>query len=413
MSFSFSLKKSSATKPAAGTGEAPAGTVRAPLAVFQEALEAEALEAEQEQQKPSRLSLSHFSRPAGKIDKEKVEKLLQQDPQALSYDEVYDQVSCNAAKEQQQRSHAHYTYLGYTEDIKDKIAKDNLVADTLAAEAAAAAKATGASTSPLGTSPGAPGGASGAPQARYIGKFVVKAQRRQVEKEIIKERQMKKEREREGAVPEEVFVTSAYKARLEERRKIMEELERQDERDRQSAADKQKDLSSFHSYLLKSGASTRSAVGASPAASAAAGAAATAAAAAARASAGHRQPEAAGAAAPAAKSGQVKTSPAALKAESPAAASHSQSPQQQQQQNKEEKTSVKAEPANDVHSSPATPSGSSSSSRRTPITEDMVLPFKRSAGPKTLPVPDKLSPADIAGARARYLQLKKLKTEAK
>ena len=154
MSFSFSLKKSSAAKPAAGArplaaaaapaaaAAAPAaGGPRAPLDVFKQALDEEAEAAEhllQQQKKGNkipRLTLDHFSRKNNIQEKEIINNLLQQDPQALSYDEVYEQVSSTAAKEQQQKAQSHRIYLGYTKDIQEKINKDRQTADILAAEA--------------------------------------------------------------------------------------------------------------------------------------------------------------------------------------------------------------------------------------------------------------------------------------
>ncbi|PFH33610.1 hypothetical protein BESB_078260 [Besnoitia besnoiti] len=103
------------------------------------------------------------------------------------------------------------------------------------------------------------------PPSRFISKLVLSARRRELEREIIEERQLQKERE--GDKNDEVFVTSAYKQRLEERRLLALELEEQERRDRENAADKKADLSSFHAHLLRAGHASRSGAGV-PAASA-------------------------------------------------------------------------------------------------------------------------------------------------
>lgn len=364
MSFSFSIKKaSSAAKLAAAAAvSAKSAATRAPLSVFKEALEAEE---ESEKQQAFRPTLSAFAAKSDKKQKEKISNLLKEDPKALAYDEVYDQVSSNTAKEQQRRAQSRRLYLGYTEDIKEKIEKDGATADALATDA-------GPSKCPQGS--------EGA-QPRFISKLLVQAQRRQIEREIIKERQLQKDREREGETETEVFVTSAYKARLEERKKIQLELERQEAIDAARAADKQKDLTSFHAYLLKSGAATRSATAATP-------------------------PTHPPTSSPFAACATVKTETpvaGALKNESRASP---QPPQQQQKQEQKQMEEVKEElPESSCRNSC---SGSSSSSK-SPIDAEAVLPFKRSAEPKTLPVPDKLSSKELADARSRYLQRKRLK----
>ncbi|PHJ24457.1 nuclear speckle splicing regulatory protein 1 [Cystoisospora suis] len=93
------------------------------------------------------------------------------------------------------------------------------------------------------------------PPSQFISKLVLSAKRRELEREIVEERQLKKERE--GTKNDEVFVTSAYKQRLEERRLLQLELEKQELRDQANSADKQEDLTSFHSHLLRSGHASR------------------------------------------------------------------------------------------------------------------------------------------------------------
>ncbi|KAL8431960.1 hypothetical protein Efla_002797 [Eimeria flavescens] len=404
MSFSFSIKKAAnAGKPGASAGAAAAkgaGAPRgAPLSAFREALEAEE---EREKQEASRPTLSTFAAKPQRREKERLEELLKANPDALAYDEVYDQVSSGTAKEQQMRSQSRRLYLGYTEDIKEKIAKDAATADALAADAVGG---------PQGGSQGGPSptpeatGKGSSPPPRFIGKLLVQAQRRQIEREIIQERQLQKEREREGGAADEVFVTAAYRQRLEERRLIQQELEMREARDAARAADKQKDLSSFHAYLLRSGAATRSAAAASAAPAthsslpSAAAAAAPDAAAAAPAAAAAASPAAAPRLKPeGAKGAAVKLEPSSS-TQQQQQQQQAQQQQQQQEQQKEEKSELP---------SPAAPRSSSSIS---PVDKEAVLPFNRAAERKLLPVPERLTRADLAKARARYLQRKKQKTE--
>ncbi|KAL8453001.1 hypothetical protein Emag_002087 [Eimeria magna] len=417
MSFSFSIKKASsgpkaAAIPAAAAGPKGGGAPRGPLKEFQEAAEAEEERAQQEAARPR---LSSFSQKTERKDKEKLEALLRENPEALAYDEVYDKVSSGSAKEQQQKSQARRLYLGYTEDIKDKIEKDGATADALAAEAGPPPHG-----GPSPTTAGSPGGPL--PPPRFIGKLLVQAQRRQIEREIIQERQLQKEREREGAPADEVFVTGAYKQRLEERRRVQQELEMQEARDAARAPDKQTDLSSFHAYLLKSGAATRSAAATTPNTAAAATATPTPPssppppAAAAAAAAATRMATPAAVISPAAGAAPTKSepalSPAACKPEirlSPP--QKQQQPKHQQQQEQQEQQQQQAGEAKGEEGISVDRSSSSRSrSGLSPIDKDAVLPFKRSAAPKTLPVPEKLSAEALAGARARYLARKKQKT---
>ncbi|OEH76810.1 uncharacterized protein LOC34622515 [Cyclospora cayetanensis] len=385
MSFSFSIKKASnapSTSDSAASRRAPntaaqgtaTGAATGTLAAFREALEAEGSAESEQQTAVVRPSLSFFSRKPNKKEQERTEELLKQDPKALAYDDIYEQVGSSSAKERQNKAQTRRTYLGYTEDIKDKIAKDGATADALAADAGAT---EGCSLSPLGGVKGEAGSEEGrrGPAARFIGKLLVQAQRRQLEREIIQERQVQKEREREGGAAEEVFVTAAYRARIEERLKVQQELERQEARD--AARGKQKDLSAFHAYLLKSGAATRSEGDTCLAADHAPAAA-------------------------------EPTSPAVKRSETAASSVKTQSsaPQQHERQARRElDEEIKGEQLLD------TSPGPSSISSKMPLTSDMVLPFKRAAEPKVQPVPEKLSNKALASARARYLNRKKLKTE--
>lgn len=79
------------------------------------------------------------------------------------------------------------------------------------------------------------------------------AEKRKVEQEMRSERKVQKEREAEGEQfqDKEAFVTSAYKAVLEERKKAQEELEREEMREAVFDVTKQGNLNSFYRGLYK------------------------------------------------------------------------------------------------------------------------------------------------------------------
>ncbi|KAJ2860443.1 hypothetical protein GGI22_002714, partial [Coemansia erecta] len=75
---------------------------------------------------------------------------------------------------------------------------------------------------------------------KYMEKLMETAKRRQVQQEVVKERVLEKERQREGEMyaDKETFVTSAYKELKDQRQQLVKEEEKQDEEDsRKSAAD--------------------------------------------------------------------------------------------------------------------------------------------------------------------------------
>ena len=63
-------------------------------------------------------------------------------------------------------------------------------------------------------------------QSKYIAKLKKVADRRKLEQEIIYERKVQRDMEREGKQSEDqdTYLTSAYRKKLEERRKLEEEL---------------------------------------------------------------------------------------------------------------------------------------------------------------------------------------------
>lgn len=96
------------------------------------------------------------------------------------------------------------------------------------------------------------------PASRFIGKLQQAAWRRQLEREIIQEKLLQRQQEADTQKGE-VFVTAAYKRRLEERKQLALQLEQQEARDTKHAVEKQKDLFSFHAHLLRSGHGSRTA----------------------------------------------------------------------------------------------------------------------------------------------------------
>lgn len=127
-----------------------------------------------------------------------IEKALKEDPSVFEYDEVYDQM-----KEQKEK-------------INPKVKETSN-------------------------------------EPKYIAGIMKAAAKRQMEFEKLKERKVQKEREAEGDLwlDKEVFVTSAYKKKLEEREKLEEEERRQDQIETLLDVRKQKDLSGFYFSMLK------------------------------------------------------------------------------------------------------------------------------------------------------------------
>lgn len=95
-------------------------------------------------------------------------------------------------------------------------------------------------------------------QAKYINRLLVAAEKRKVEYETRVERKVQKEREAEGDKykDKEVFVTAAYREKLEALKKAAEEAQREEYLENIGDVRKQKDLSGFyrHMYEQKLGA---------------------------------------------------------------------------------------------------------------------------------------------------------------
>eukprot|EP00923_Selenidium_pygospionis_P020417 GHVN01035284.1.p3 GENE.GHVN01035284.1~~GHVN01035284.1.p3 ORF type:complete len:354 (-),score=64.38 GHVN01035284.1:6167-7228(-) len=88
------------------------------------------------------------------------------------------------------------------------------------------------------------------PASRYIQNLKKTSQVREIEQEIVQNRVLKKEREREKFEPAEVFVTSSYRKVLEARCATEEALRKQDEIDERNDVTKQSNLTAFHRVLL-------------------------------------------------------------------------------------------------------------------------------------------------------------------
>lgn len=90
-------------------------------------------------------------------------------------------------------------------------------------------------------------------EPKYIVGIMKAAAKRKMEYEKIQERKIHKEREAEGDMwsDKEVFVTTAYRKKMEERQKIEEEERRQEEIENLLDVRKQKDLRGFYSAMLK------------------------------------------------------------------------------------------------------------------------------------------------------------------
>lgn len=95
-------------------------------------------------------------------------------------------------------------------------------------------------------------------QSKYINKLLVAAEKRKIEYESRVERKVQKEREAEGDKfkDKEVFVTAAYRQKLEAMKKAEEEAQREEYLESIGDVKKQKDLSGFyrHMYEQKLGA---------------------------------------------------------------------------------------------------------------------------------------------------------------
>ncbi|XP_011188904.2 nuclear speckle splicing regulatory protein 1 [Zeugodacus cucurbitae] len=126
------------------------------------------------------------------------EKALKEDPTVFQYDELYDEMESKREQEQ---------------EVKSKEPK----------------------------------------KPKYIGRLMEFAERRKLENELRVERQVQKEREEEGEEfkDKESFVTSTYRKKLEEMRKLQEQEKRDEYLEAIGDVTKQKDLDGFYRHLFE------------------------------------------------------------------------------------------------------------------------------------------------------------------
>ncbi|KAG0626730.1 hypothetical protein M758_2G147100 [Ceratodon purpureus] len=91
-------------------------------------------------------------------------------------------------------------------------------------------------------------------EPKYIGKLLEKAKVRAREQDIVYERQLAKEREKEDHLygDKEKFVTGAYKKKLQEQAKWLEEERRREAEEQKHEVGNKSDMSDFYRNLLKS-----------------------------------------------------------------------------------------------------------------------------------------------------------------
>mmetsp|Transcript_58830 Transcript_58830/g.164278 ORF Transcript_58830/g.164278 Transcript_58830/m.164278 type:complete len:351 (-) Transcript_58830:129-1181(-) len=94
-------------------------------------------------------------------------------------------------------------------------------------------------------------------EAKYVEKVIIATDRRRVEQQIVEDRLLKKDKDKNQDC--ETFVTSGFKEELRRRKKFEDELEEQDRRDSQKAAEKMEHGSGFadmYRHLLNGGLAT-------------------------------------------------------------------------------------------------------------------------------------------------------------
>lgn len=90
-------------------------------------------------------------------------------------------------------------------------------------------------------------------KSKYIANLQRATKRREIEKEIIEEKLLKKDMKDNADKYEktEVFVTSSYKKVLNERRQLERDMLEKDKHDLQNDVMKKKHMNDFHRYLLE------------------------------------------------------------------------------------------------------------------------------------------------------------------
>lgn len=143
------------------------------------------------------------------------------DPSLYLYDEYVDEDTV-------EKETTKFTYLGYAPDkTDDPSGKDNDKTES----------------KPRAKEP------------QYMAKILNTARKRKIEREIALDKKLLEDELADNGTVGEVFVTDAYKKKLEERKQF--ELEQQ-RRNRFDALHSETSLSNFHKYLLNSGIAKRS-----------------------------------------------------------------------------------------------------------------------------------------------------------
>ena len=135
-----------------------------------------------------------------------IEQALEEDPNIYEYDEVYEQVSSTVQQEQKR------------EEKKRLERETNVVR-----------------------------------QPKYMAGLMEKSKQREKEYERVQERKIQRERELEGDLyaDKEVFVTSAYKAKLAERQADLEREKLEDQRESMLNVFKQDNMDAFYRFQFK------------------------------------------------------------------------------------------------------------------------------------------------------------------
>jgi coiled-coil domain-containing protein 55 len=135
-----------------------------------------------------------------------IEQALEEDPNIYEYDEVYEQVSSTVQQEQKR------------EEKKRLERETNTVR-----------------------------------QPKYVAGLLEKSKEREKEFERVQERRIQRERELEGDLyaDKEVFVTSAYKAKLAERKADLEREKLEDQREAMLNVFKQDNMDAFYRFQFK------------------------------------------------------------------------------------------------------------------------------------------------------------------
>ncbi|KAH0477599.1 MAG: uncharacterized protein KVP18_000037 [Porospora cf. gigantea A] len=167
--------------------------------------------------------LRGIERAAGAMDKQIQARALVEDPHVFEYDAIYEEISAVPKDRRQQEMRRLGQVFGASgvvsygrfskEEESDEDERD---------------------------------------ESRYIDSMMMQAKRRELESEIVVAKQLRREIEEAGEEPE-AFITSGYKEKLEKRKELEEELEKEALNDLLP-----RDLSGLHRTLLETGKASRS-----------------------------------------------------------------------------------------------------------------------------------------------------------